>query len=602
MFAVKDVKITTSSSETYWGTSFCENGLFVLLEVEGSADKPAPQKGKEFLDLLLTKITNYQERHLATLKDIAEWARKMDFLRTLTVGFLQKDVLFLSNLGIGEVRLQRDEKIGKILSAGETSSGKVSPGDRLIFSSKTFLSCIDKEGQEEILREKDLTTAGEKAYSILVVNPNSFGAIGILLEIEKQVNTSEEPVSQIAKKAENYKEIFRQKLKGIISSVGQRRLDLFDQNEETKPQKTLLTVAVILILLLIISIFLNISHTKSTGKRNNLLQTLDLVSHQYDEAVSLLDLNPTRSRVLLSDSKLSLLQVMRDFSKNSSEYKQVNEWLGKIAEKEVAAYKIYKFTSVPLFFDINLIKTGGWGAKIALYGKTAVILDTQNKTIYSLSLDTKQASIIAGNEVVKETQEVAIHGKKAYLLNSDGIIQTDLTVKSSQVAIKPDKEWGEIASVTAFAGNLYLLDRKNNAIWKYIAAESGFSARTSYLNPGVNINLGLASKVVIDGSVWVLSDRETIFKFTSGQSDNFSFKGLSDTISDVTSIFTSDEAKRLYVLDKSSQRILVFDKDGNYQEQYQWEELKNANDLVASEEEKKIFVLAGSKIYAMDIK
>jgi hypothetical protein len=46
----------------------------------------------------------------------------------------------------------------------------------------------------------------------------------------------------------------------------------------------------------------------------------------------------------------------------------------------------------------------------------------------------------------------------------------------------------------------------------------------------------------------------------------------------------------------------VIDKSGVYQSQYQWDELKNAQDLIASDDEKKIFVLVGGKIYAIEMK
>ena len=47
---------------------------------------------------------------------------------------------------------------------------------------------------------------------------------------------------------------------------------------------------------------------------------------------------------------------------------------------------------------------------------------------------------------------------------------------------------------------------------------------------------------------------------------------------------------------------MVFDKDGLYQSQYQWDELKNAKDFMVTEKEGKIYVLVGHKIHAIEIK
>lgn len=598
-FTTKVAKVTIASDVLHWGGNFAENGLFIVLEVTGSEQQPAPKQGKEILDLLLTRITNYKERNLTTLKELTSWAKEIGAVKTLTLGFLHDELLYLANIGSGEVILQREGKVGKILASGEISSGRLVLGDRLLFTSKTFNNCIDREKKEAIFKAENITNTSEEFYTALLDNPNSKGATALLVELESQsiLGQVEQFKQQVPE--ENYKKIISQKWHGITSFIKEKQTQLWKEDEESKSKKTLLTIAIILIFLLVASIFLNVSHSQNTTREQKLKQTLDLVTHQYDEAVSLIDLNPVRARLLLSDSKLSLSQILPQFPKDSKEYKEVNEWLGKIAEKEVAAYKIFKFTQVPIFFDINLIKNGGIGSKMALHQKTAVILDSKNKVVYSLSLDTKKAGIIAGSEILKDTQTVAVHGQSVYVLTSEGIVKIDIPTKGAQTVVKTDQNWGEIGELVAFAGNLYLLDRKNNAIWKYIAQESGFSGRASYLNSDVRVNLSSARKMVIDGSVWVLTD-SGILKFTSGRGDNFAFKGLADSISAV-SIFTSDTDKNLYVLDKQTPRILVFDKDGNYQSQYQWDELKNADDILVSEEEEKIFVLSKDKIYSIDL-
>ncbi len=599
---VKDLKISAPSDITYWGGSFCENGLFILLEIQGDPENPAQEKGKEILDSLLTKITNFPKINLEVLNEVISWVKEIEAVKSLMLGFLDAEILYLVNVGNGEVLLKRNGQVGTILQSGESSSGKVQAGDRLFFTSNKFLTCIGKEKQKELLKSESLTEVAENSYGMLIACKEAAGSIAILADLEDQTIPEEKKVEPPVSLKIDYRNILKQKWHKTLLFIKEKKAAFWQEGEETKPKRTLLTIAVVLILLLVASIFLNINHSQSTNRQNRLKQVVDLVSHQYDEAVSLIDLNPTRARILLSDSKLSLSQVFKEFPKNSDEYKQINEWLNKIAEKEVAAYKIQKFTTVPLFFDINLIKNGGIGSKIALYQKSTVILDLKNKAIYSLSLDTKQASIVAGSEIVKEAQTISIHGKSAYILTADGITRIDIPSKSAKVAIENDKKWGEITQLYAFAGNIYLLDGKNNAIWKYIATENGLLARTNYLNSDVSVSLDKVRKMVIDGSVWVITNSGSIMKFTSGRPETFSFKGIADNLSDITSIFTSDDQKYLYVLDKNSQRILVFDKDGNYQAQYQWEELKNADDLVVSEEEKKIYVLIESKLYAIDIK
>ena len=83
---------------------------------------------------------------------------------------------------------------------------------------------------------------------------------------------------------------------------------------------------------------------------------------------------------------------------------------------------------------------------------------------------------------------------------------------------------------------------------------------------------------------------------------SFNFKNFSEILSDATHLSIDENNKNIYILDQAAGRIVLFDKEGEYKSQYQWDELRNANDIIASEAEKKVFVLIGSKVYGIDIK
>lgn len=592
----KTAKIAAPSSPTRWGTVFSENGLLILLEVAGNEVHPAAVAGKEILDTILTKFTNYQERNLSLIRKLlAEFKEKSEII-TLIIGLLEGQTLFLGNKGKGVVWLRRGEKVGKILSNEETSYGEMKEKDRLIFASDSFSDIVDREKIQQIISFSEIDEVPESIAPSLFQDAALAGMAMLIVSVYAQAEEDKPSWDKVSKVSKVI--LLKGKIKRFISLTSS---SLRETDEEAKSKRTLLSIAVVLILLLTASIFLNINHSSSSKKNERFAETISLVSHQYDEAVSLIDLNSVRARELLSTSKLSLAALLSEFPKNSNQYKEINDWLGKLSAQEVVAYKIYKLTQVPIFYDISLIKQGGMGEKIVYYGESKAILDTKNKAVYSLSTKTKKAEIIAGSDTIKDAQAADIHGKNIYILNSDGVVQIDIPSKTAKIAIKRDEKWGDIAAAAAFGGNIYLLDRKNNTIWKYIATDFGFSGKTTYLNPDVRVNFAGSTKMVVDGSVWVLQSGN-ILKFSRGLGEQFSFKGISDAIPNIASFTTGEEEHFLYMLDKTLSRIVVFDKDGNYQSQYSWDELKNATDLVASEDEKKIFVLMGSKIYAIDIK
>ncbi|MBI3954994.1 hypothetical protein HY338_01005 [Candidatus Gottesmanbacteria bacterium] len=601
-------KITTSSNENYWGGVFCENGLFLALEVKGDATKPAPKSGREYIDLLLTRFTNHQEINLDVVRDLLGQIAKTENTLSLIVGLLDKDNLYLGSYKKGIAYMVRSEKLGKILTPGNITSGEVVTGDVIILYSEDLNAIIDQTKRKTLFTKENLEVIKDELLAQVLDKPEAYGKAVILIsignwekeeesmvEMPPETKPQDEPVPQ----EEPKKFMLWPRVVAGFKLVKEKWQQTAIR-PETKSKKNLLTVAIVLIMLLFSSIFFNINHSRNSKKTAELDKVMELITQQYDEAVSLIDLNSVRSRELLSASKLSLSPYLNQFPKGSSEYKKVQEWLDKITSQETTAYKIYKLTAVPLFFDLNLIKKDGTGTKITNFNETTAILDSQNKIIYSLKTDSKKAEVVAGSDIVKDGAILTIHGTNIYLLNSDGVVAIDMKSKTSKIVVKKDDKWGNIKSMASFGGNLYLLDSQNHAIWKYIATDFGFSARSNYLNPDVRVNFASAETIIIDGSIWVGKDIE-ILKFAKGLGEDFSFKGISDSIQNVTNFYTSDSDKYLYLLDKPLSRIVVFDKDGVYQSQYQWDDLKNADGIIASESEKKIFVMIGSKIYAIDL-
>lgn len=599
-FASATTKITAASSVYHWSGCSSGNGFFFLLETTGTPEAPAPVLGNKLLEKLLDNSRLKEAWNLNFLKKLLSEVNNSDAVRSCLIGLLKEDIFYLGSAGLGEVLIRRGERTGLILSGAQTFSGKIIAGDVFLFSTGTFITQIEKTQREELLTIDNQDEVEALASSVLFKNQNSGGSGALLIQFSGAPQQEESsPVSSTLLK-ENFWQRTVENTRHKISSLLKINPG-GPVEEEPASKKILLVISAVLIVLLVLSVFLNLNGKIARSKNQHAQQIFDLVSHQYDEAASLIDLNPGRARTLLSDSKLSLSPLLKEFPKDSPEFKTVTDWLNKIEVREVAAYHIFRLTSAPLFFDMTLIKPGGMADKIAAYDQTAVILDTVNSTLYTLSLDTKKSSIIAGQETVKNAKSVAVHGTSAYVLNTDGIIRIDLNSKSSSAVIPPDDKWGEISAMDGFGGNLYLLDTKNNTVWKYITTETGFLSRESYLNADVRADFSKGKTLAIDGSVWVLAAPDTVMEFKGGLGQTFSFKDFPENFHNIGSLSTSDADKYLYILDTDGKRIVLFDKDGNYQAQYQWDSLKDASDLYASEDQKKIFVLIGSKIYAIDI-
>ena len=159
-----------------------------------------------------------------------------------------------------------------------------------------------------------------------------------------------------------------------------------------------------------------------------------------------------------------------------------------------------------------------------------------------------------------------------------------------------------IGSLVSFGGNVYLLDIQKSRIWKYVATDTGFSELREYLNPDTLPDFTQTNSMAIDGSVWLGSTNGKIWKFTGGKEDSFFPQGVDPAFGNNLYVYTSDSVNNIYVLDADNMRVVVLQKDGTYLSQYVWTGNFHPTQMIVSESEKKIYLLAGGKLYSIDLK
>lgn len=161
-----------------------------------------------------------------------------------------------------------------------------------------------------------------------------------------------------------------------------------------------------------------------------------------------------------------------------------------------------------------------------------------------------------------------------------------------------------IRDLKIFNNNLYTLDAGAEQIWKHSLTLFGFEKNKAWLNDeSVNLSDGVA--LALDGSVYVLKSDGTILKLYAGKNTNFNAKipkimGIENYLGTPDAkIWTSSEAKYIYILDKTNNRIIAFDKNGKLAAQYISSSFTNLKDFIIQEKEHKIYVLNDTQIYGI---
>lgn len=608
---------TPTAERDSWVNTF--DGLFLVLEVSGPLEFPVASLGKKIIEETCSDFQGLQEKKLTTLKRLVEELRieEPEVSLSLVLGAQVGKVLYLiCHIGgpptgrVGRVILKRGDKIGMILEGQGCASGILEDKDIVILASPRFSEIVSPEEIYQLTDNFSPPELAERLAPLLHRAQDTSGAAALILQFASPTVNEEEEWGE--EKTWESQMITQERksdaLKYFVSPLRFLRAALMGrfapkpwiiQGEEERKKRVTLWVAVILVILLGVSIFLGLKKKEKSKIESRFNQTYQSALHQYEEGKALLGLNNQRAITLFGEGKEALLKINKDFQKGTREAKEIEELLAEIGKGLEETKQAYKLTPL-VFFDLGLIKEGSEGEDLEIKGEQLIILDKKNSSLYQIEVGSKSSQILAGGEDFSNSTQLAVPEGWTYVLAERGILKVKIGSREWRMEIGRDKDWGEIVDMATFAGNLYLLDKTNGKIWKYIGNEAGFSEKRNYLVGDHLPSLSASSSIAIDGSVWLTTEK--ILKFTQGRQESFEIAGLDQPLGTILLIFTSDETKNLYVLDRQNNRIVVLEKNGNYKSQYLLENLGGISDVVVDETNKAIFLLSGSKIYQIELK
>ncbi|TSC87960.1 MAG: Uncharacterized protein G01um101416_275 [Microgenomates group bacterium Gr01-1014_16] len=289
-------------------------------------------------------------------------------------------------------------------------------------------------------------------------------------------------------------------------------------------------------------------------RRSGIDEKIETIKQKFDEAKGLAGLNPVRSRELLDEvqSGISELRGIKGIAEIENEIEGVREEAMGVRRPEAEE-----------LVDLGLVRDGMTGEKMVMAEGSLRILADEGRVV--------EVGLKSGNgKVVAQVSE----GK--------------LYVLGNQVQIPIDKGWKEIKDTETWAGNIYLLD--TDEIWVYRSNEK----KDEWLDEKQDLGKSMA----IDGSIWILkcpisNVQCSILKFTRG------VKEMEMEIEGGDVIYTSDETDKLYVLGEG--KVMVYKKTGEYESQYIFDQAKEATGMIADEQNEKLYLLSGAKIWEIGL-
>lgn len=302
------------------------------------------------------------------------------------------------------------------------------------------------------------------------------------------------------------------------------------------------------------------------------------------------------------DKLIQALTITENAEKFASTHNKAIELKQKIQDKIDEVIGAVRFRNLKPSYSINgdIVNNTLVGAKIYSI--------TRDGKIYATDTADKEPALVAsiGQDAanVIDSSYTDSLGTIFIYLNNQKLLTLDTSKDTvGKASITADKNWEKGVALSAFSTNIYLLDSENGEIWKHSNSDTGFSEGDDYLNTK-SISLKNSLDLTIDGNIYVLKNDTSVVKFTRGTPDlDFKIKAIPSPYNEIKepkAIFTDQDTNYIYIFDKTENRIIRYDKTGEYSTQYIFEGL-SIDQFMVNPRVQKMWVSSGKDIYEVSI-
>lgn len=598
-------KLVATPTDNQWSQVYNAGNLFASLSLSKDPEDEELSLhtiGKELFAHLESEFFTLENKNLKSIKEaIANSTHKVPSRITanLSLGYFKENILYVFIFGAGLVIMKREGQIGTLLEEStsdpeiKSSSGILQNNDIIILQTPQFAKDMPTE---TIASALDLSLPNDiaEALSPSMHEKDDGEQAAIIISYHEIPKTIEDeiPTESIDLSGLHAQKLDTKTNKEITEEMEEEEKEtpthgLSDETRIKRPsmppfklpsflqtlpallkrspiagldhrKKLFLSVAVIIAILLIISISLTKKSQEERRTAALFQQVYDPALRSYEDGTGVQSINKEFARSDFIKAEKTLKEGQSKFKKGSKEDKKIQELLKKV-EAELGGESTISTKITPK----------------ELSRSTSALLNAEKGNTDGIAYTTDKDSV--------------------NYLTSRAVISINSSGKEKDL-ITNDKDWEKAVGLSAYQGNVYILDQKNGVL-KYVAGSGGFG-KSAYLKDKPDLNR--AQAIAIDGSVWILL-KDNVLKYTRGASDGLKLKGLNKPFKSPTKIFTNIDTENIYILDNGNSRIVKLNKEGSFQTQYVADILKGARDLDVSEKDGKILVLSGGKIWEITL-
>jgi len=339
--------IVSTPTLNSWAQAYNAGKLFAVLSLKKEPEEARTEEeglnaiGKKILNSLEQEFFTLETKDLRSIKGAIEITIQkipQDVESSFVIGSIVSNVLYLFVLNKGRVNIKREEKIGSIIDGDKdseklkASSGYLKNGDIIVIQTEQFASLVSESTLSSALDHQSPSEISE-ILAPLIHGTEEGGAAAVIIEYKEDKESLEaEEETVIAPEKENVEEelpVYEEESGSSFFKNFKEKIKL-PRLKINHSKKIYLTIAVVIFLILVSTIFLAVKKQEDAKTKAIFDQYYPEASKKYQDGQALVDLNQNLARDNFQAAQNLLKQGETKLPKNSSEEKQVETLLQKV--------------------------------------------------------------------------------------------------------------------------------------------------------------------------------------------------------------------------------------------------------------------------------
>lgn len=332
-------------------------------------------------------------------------------------------------------------------------------------------------------------------------------------------------------------------------------------------------------------------------------------SIEYEATISLISQNILKAEAALSygnesgakDLLYEARNLLDDLPNETDEQKQKISELTSDINTQLEQTKHIATMATTTVANLGSDTYNASTSRLLLIGQRLYTFDPSSKTIYGVSIDNEEISTWPQTNLQNTLQYQSVYNNNiVYLTTKYTMVEFNTASETvGQLSFSLPADEANITSLATYENKIYLLDIKNNQIYRASRISGGYTQTVEWLLD--DISLANATSMSIDGNIYLLFSDGTVNQFFQGRKQEWSLDPIEPALTSGDKIWTSSDIDRIFILDKKENRLCEFTKEGVLINQYVSDSFTNLKDFAVDWNNKTTYLLNGNAIVAIDI-